>query len=42
MSGLDDFIEALDNSRNILGGGTDKPLPNTFNSQGPNLTDFHP
>jgi hypothetical protein len=40
--GPDDFVEALDDLQHFLRGGTGKLLPNAFNSQSPNLTDFHP
>jgi hypothetical protein len=40
--GPDDFVEAFDDPLHFFWGGAGKLLPNAFNSQRPNLADFHP
>src|SRR5262245_44097286 len=40
--GPDDFVEPLDDLQDFLRCSMGKALPKAFNSQRPNLTDFHP
>ena len=42
MLGADDLGETLDNTRQIFRSDTRKSLPNSFNGECTNLTDFHP
>ena len=42
LLGADDLVETLDNTRQIFGSDTRKALPNSFNGERTNLTDFHP
>src|SRR5262245_1983902 len=42
MLGPEDFVEPFDDLQDFLRCGMGKALPNAFNSERPNLTDFHP